>query len=48
MDFMIEYLGEQQFFFLDYLSNMKISKSDAIFTFKQLLNKVENNDDIQY
>jgi hypothetical protein len=48
MDFMIEYLGEDQFFVLDHLSKMKISKTDSLVLAKNLLSKVDINSDIQY
>lgn len=46
--FMIEYLGEDQFFVLDHLSNMDISKADSLILAHNLLKKVETNKDIQF
>jgi hypothetical protein len=46
--FMIEYLGEDQFFVLDHLSKMDISKADSLILAHNLLSKVETTSDIQY
>ena len=48
MDFMINWLGEDQFFVLDHLSKMDISKADSLILARNLLKKVEDNSDIQY
>lgn len=46
--FMIKWLGEDQFFILDHLSKMHITKSDSLILANNLLKKVEDNSDIQY
>lgn len=48
MDFMMEWLGEDQFFILHHLSEMTISKADSLVLAHNLLKKVETNSDIQY
>lgn len=48
MDWMLAWLGEKEFFVLDTLSKMKISKADAIKNTKNLLLKVGVNNDIKY
>jgi hypothetical protein len=48
MDWMIDWLGEDQFFVLDHLSKMDISKADSLILAHNLLKKVETNSDIQY
>lgn len=48
MDWMIDWLGEDQFFVLDHLSKMDISKAESLVLAHNLLKKVETNSDIQY
>lgn len=48
MDWMIGYLGEEQFFVLDKISKMKITRQDSLILAHNLLKKVETNSDIQY
>lgn len=47
MDWMIDWLGEDQFMVLDHISKMDISKIDSLKIAHNLLKKVENSD-IQY
>lgn len=46
--FMIEYLGEERFAVLTHISKMDISKADSLILARNLLKKVEDNNDIQY
>lgn len=48
MDFMLDWLGQEQFFVLDHISKLKISKADSLVLANNLLNKVETNKDIQF
>ena len=48
MDWMINWLGEEQFFVLDKISKMKISRENSLILSDNLLSKVEINLDIQY
>ncbi len=48
LGFMMYYLGNEQFFVLERISKMNISKTDSLLLAKNLFNKVEINKDIQY
>lgn len=46
--FMMGYLGNEQFFILERISKMNISKKDSLLLAKNLFKRVEINKDIQY
>lgn len=46
--FMLKWLGEEQFFILEKISKMSISKSDSLVLVNNLLSKVDVTNDIKY
>ncbi len=48
MNFMLAWLGDDQFMVLDHISKMDISKADSLILVRNLLSKVEDNKDIEY
>ena len=48
MDWMIDWLGEDEFFVLDKISKMRITKADSLKLANNILSKVEVSNDIKY